>query len=162
MKTLNFLCGHFISRTPANMRVLQRRFGQRVVPGLLTSLFLFAAILTAFLIIPVYGADSALDTPNLTSPEQNATFNNYPRSVNFSWEAVMGASKYCIEIQCLVKDLSTGKDNWIQCIKRYTTNIHSSIDTFPGAQPGRWRVTAVDSHGKLGQSSEWWKFRFTK
>ena len=33
---------------------------------------------------------------------------------------------------------------------------------FVGAQPGRWRVWAVDAAGRPGRKSPWWEFRFTR
>jgi hypothetical protein len=32
---------------------------------------------------------------------------------------------------------------------------------FVGAQPGRWRVWAVDAGGKEGPKTGWWEFTFT-
>jgi hypothetical protein len=33
---------------------------------------------------------------------------------------------------------------------------------FVGAQPGRWRVWALDKNGKPGQKSPWWTFHYTR
>jgi len=37
-----------------------------------------------------------------------------------------------------------------------------AVITFVGAQPGRWRVQAVDGAGKAGSMSEWREFRYTR
>jgi hypothetical protein len=42
-----------------------------------------------------------------------------------------------------------------------TTSTEYQFD-FVGAQPGRWRVSAVDDSGREGPKSDWWTFRYTK
>jgi hypothetical protein len=122
---------------------------------------LLGAIAWSSHISPIRAGDPSLKT-ELVSPKDVAVFDNYPRSATFSWKAVFGASKYYVEVQCSVKDMDTGKSTWILFRKSYVTDTQFSIDTFVGAQAGRWRVTAYDAGGGAGDSSEWRTFRFTR
>ena len=121
----------------------------------------FAVILLSLLISQFHAA-AQLQKPSLTDPKEGAVFDNYPRKATFSWQPVPQASKYCIEIQSEVKNMDTGKSDWITFWKLFSTETHSKIDNFVGAQQGRWRVTAIDATGATGQCSEWRTFRFTK
>lgn len=113
------------------------------------------------LIPTIHAGDPSLKA-ELVSPQDGAVFDNYPRTAKFSWKTVFGAAKYLVEIQCSVKDMDTGKSTWIDCKKVYVTDVQLSLDSFPGAQQGRWRVTAYDAAGGEGESSEWRTFRFTR
>ena len=109
----------------------------------------------------IHAGDPSLKT-ELTSPEDGAVFNNYPRTATFKWKAVLDAAKYLIEVQCSVKDMDTGNSTWIEATKKYVTGTQFNMTSFPGAQTGRWRVTAYDAGGGEGESSEWRTFRFTR
>jgi hypothetical protein len=118
----------------------------------------------ALLSLPIFQFHAAaqLQKPALTDPKEGAVFDNYPRKATFSWEPVQWASKYCIEIQCEIKDIDSGESSWIVFRKLYSTECHTQIDTFVGAQRGRWHVTAIDTTSAAGDTSEWRTFRFTK
>jgi hypothetical protein len=107
-------------------------------------------------------AEVAHVKPKLTAPSEGAVFDNYPRTAVFSWERVPRASKYRIEVQCEIKDADTGQASWIGCAILFSAESQVKLDTFPGAQRGRWRVIGMDAKGATGQSSEWRTFRFTK
>jgi hypothetical protein len=124
-------------------------------------LALFAGLSLFCLVSPLHAGDPSLNT-ELVSPQDAAVFNNYPRALTLQWKPVLGASKYLVEIQCSVKDMDTGKINWIDWQKKEVTEAQFTIKMFAGAQPGRWRVTAFDSAGGAGDASDWRTFRFTK
>jgi hypothetical protein len=113
------------------------------------------------LIPTIHAGDPSLKA-DLVSPQDGAVFDNYPRTAKFSWNTVLGAAKYLVEVQCSVRDMDTGKSTWIDCKKVYVTDAQFTLDSFPGVQQGRWRVTAYDTTGGEGDSSEWRTFRFTR
>jgi len=45
-----------------------------------------------------------------------------------------------------------------------TVRVKDAVATFRfvGAQPGRWRVSAVDANGASGPKSEWREFWYTQ
>jgi hypothetical protein len=103
---------------------------------------------------PVREEEHSILIPKLLSPHDGAEFNHYPRSVTLAWEGVPGASGYKLEIQ-----FQGG--HWAPYpIKDLTTTTYTF--DFIGAQPGRWRVWAVDAEGGEGPKSDWWVFRFTQ
>jgi hypothetical protein len=76
------------------------------------------------------------------------------------WQPVEGAAFYKVEVDfCygLVKSLR-------ECLDPQPNKLPTIVqDTnyeflFVGAQPGRWRVWAIDQNGKEGFKSPWWTF----
>ena len=124
--------------------------------------FVILGVICLSRLIPMIHAGDPSLKAELVSPQDGAVFDNYPRTAKFSWNAVFGAAKYLIEVQCAIKDMDTGKSSWLECKKVYVTDVQFSMDSFPGAQQGRWRVTAYDAGGGEGESSEWRTFRFTR
>lgn len=105
-----------------------------------------------------------LPAPVQTGPDDNAEFDHYPRRTLLKWQPVEGANSYRIEIdycQGALKDRrscidpqphhNTGRDS---------TGINTTIYefNFVGAQPGRWRVWAIDKKGQEGFKSPWRTF----
>jgi len=103
-----------------------------------------------------------LPAPAPKSPKHRAVFSHYPRRTVLEWSPVRGAKSYRVEI-----DVSSG-GRWgmesrnksfygVKTVQgtRYTFN-------FVGAQPGRWRVWAVDSSGREGVATSWQEFRYTR
>ena len=91
-------------------------------------------------------------TPKLLSPHDGTEFGHYPRTVTLAWEGVPGVRGYKLEIQF-------NGGHWAPYpIKDMTTTTYTF--DFIGAQPGRWRVWAVDAEGREGPKSDWWVFRF--
>ncbi len=98
----------------------------------------------------------SLAAPGLNSPSNGQVFGHYPRKTELSWNPVGGAVSYVVEAE--FQSGSVWQPLFTQDgvgSTRYTFN-------FIGAQPGRWRVWAIDSHGKAGQRSGWWSFRYTR
>lgn len=106
----------------------------------------------------------ALSAPAQRSPANGKRFSHYPRRITLNWNAVPGASAYTVEIDCY-GCCQSGK--WCTDIGRTYKEVKSINSTtytfnFVGAQPGRWRVWAVDQKGNPGKKSPWWNFRFTR
>lgn len=93
--------------------------------------------------------------PTLLSPADGTRFHHYPRTVTLAWEKLPGARYYKVEIQFE----STGWAPWGD-VKSVRGTTHTF--DFVGAQPGRWRVWAVDAEGNDGPKSRWWSFVFTQ
>ena len=108
-----------------------------------------------------------LETPLLSSPQDNANFSHVPRTVTLQWQTVPGATGYRVEVEYY--DYShPASDNSAWPLVGYlnpppTTSDTSYTFNFIGAQPGRWRVTALDSaHPSLDSlPSNWRYFEFS-
>jgi hypothetical protein len=103
---------------------------------------------------------AALSAPRQQLPTSGSEFSHFPRKTTLRWAPEQGAARYAVEVQyCQRAGCAT-------TAKRYKTdsNLTGTEYTFDfiGAQPGRWRVWAVDRHGKPGAKSPWWSFRFTR
>lgn len=113
-------------------------------------------------IMPVINANK-LSTPKLSSPPNGTvyTINNGPRKVVFMWSAVDGATGYLIEEEFDGR-IGYPPADW-ESWKNVTVIAPTYTDDyFIGCQPGRWRVRALDSTGKMQGSdpSEWSIFVF--
>jgi tetratricopeptide (TPR) repeat protein len=103
---------------------------------------------------------SSLEAPKPLSPEDRAVFEHYPRETTVVWAAVSSAAGYMVEWDF--------KDNqgWNYDRNGIAMTVHAiepvATFRFVGAQPGRWRVWAVDSSGAAGPKSEWREFRYTQ
>lgn len=105
-----------------------------------------------------------LKAPRQIAPPDGSVFDHYPRTTVLQWSKIPGASSYVIEIDCYH---CCEVDQWCTDIGqewKITSDITSeSFSTeFVGAQPGRWRVWAVDSNGVESPKSPWWVFRYTQ
>lgn len=112
---------------------------------------------------PTATIQTGLPAPVLTSPQNGAVFTTgHPRTTNFAWQAVPGASLYIFELMAC----SNGNPNncfvWPADKPTHQVTSNSYSYGFVGAQPGKWRVTAVDTNGIPGKPSEWWTFKYTK
>jgi hypothetical protein len=105
-----------------------------------------------------------LPAPVQKSPADGAVFNRYPRSTELEWLPVEGAVSYSVEV-----DYCKGGRQAQVCVNPQplviTTNPPMQGITattyqfqFVGAQPGRWRVWAVDKDGREGFKSPWQTF----
>nr|WP_320013993.1 hypothetical protein [uncultured Desulfobacter sp.] len=106
----------------------------------------------------------ALPAPVLQSPRSGKRFSHYPRRTTLRWSTVQGAASYTVEIDCYG---CCRANRWCTDIGRTYKKIRSIRSTaytfnFVGAQPGRWRIWAVDRNGKPGGKSAWWTFRYTR
>jgi hypothetical protein len=109
-----------------------------------------------------------LPAPSQQTPEEGATYNHYPRTTKLTWAPVEGAVSYGVEVdycnggrtkrECIDPQLLTMKSNPpVQGIA--VTEYQFS---FVGAQPGRWRVWAIDSDGREGFKSPWRTFFYLR
>jgi hypothetical protein len=109
----------------------------------------------------------SLAAPTPVGPPSGSVFSNFPRTTTLSWSAVAGAAQYTLEL-----DLNTcGEDQSTWCsdvqpdsfgnTKIPVSGTSYTFD-FVGAQPGRWRVRAVDPSGEAGETSDWQYFTYTQ
>jgi hypothetical protein len=120
------------------------------------------------LLSPGHGAQSGkemfagqLAAPELVSPEEGAVFDTYPRRVTLQWKPVAGAVGYIVEWDYY------GGGVWASegprpSLAQFFVDRTSYTLGFVGAQPGRWRVWAVDAEDREGKRSAWRGFRFAK
>lgn len=112
-----------------------------------------------------------LPAPAQTAPADGAVFDYYPRRTRIEWAPVEGAASYRVEV-----DFCSGRrSNARSCVDpqplanqvRFNPRT-SGIDgtsyefAFVGAQPGRWRVWAVDRDGREGFKSPWRLFVYLR
>lgn len=107
---------------------------------------------------------TSLSAPRLISPVDRTVFNHYPRNTTLRWSPVRGAVSYTVEIDCYD---CCQFNQWCSDVggqTRIEPNINSTNYSFKfvGAQPGRWRVWAVDAVGRKSPKSSWYKFRYTR
>jgi hypothetical protein len=110
-----------------------------------------------------------LPAPGQRSPKDATEFNRFPRATKLEWEPVEGAVSYSVEIDVCQGGLprTSGCKNPQPLLLKNnppTTGIAStSYDFyFIGAQPGRWRVWAVDKEGREGFKSPWSVFIYLR
>src|SRR5437016_2739361 len=109
-----------------------------------------------------------LPAPKQLSPEDNQVFDIYPRLTKLEWEPVEGATWYAVEL-----DYCENHNRTHQCINPQPLSMPANPATskirttshefrFVGAQPGRWRVWAVDKQGRDGFKSAWRTFVYLR
>ncbi len=103
---------------------------------------------------------AALGAPQLLSPPDGAVFNAFPRTTTVTWSPVPGAAAYVVEWDYQYRSVWASEDNHALGTMRVTSP--AATFGFVGAQPGRWRVHAVDATGAAGPKSEWRLFRYTQ
>lgn len=101
-----------------------------------------------------------METPKQLEPINGAVFNYYPRQTTLRWSPVGGAQSYCVEVDYY--DTTWVSERGKRYILLKDLNIFSYTFNFIGAQPGRWRVWAVDENGRESPKSKWSEFRFTR
>ncbi|HTX60953.1 MAG TPA: hypothetical protein VMC48_01470 [Methanobacterium sp.] len=105
-----------------------------------------------------YKTKFALATPKPISPANGANLYNYPRTTTLTWTQVPGATGYKIEKQFYSGGV------WSSSSTATVSGVHNTCYTynFVGMQPGRWRVTALDSTGNFYNSlaSVWYYFTY--
>ena len=103
---------------------------------------------------------AALAAPELLAPPDGAVFGHFPRAVTLEWAALPNAASYTVEIEtCQNPACVEGATNANRPVSGVTGTSYSF--NFVGAQPGRWRVFAVNGAGTPGSRSAWRHFRFT-
>ena len=106
--------------------------------------------------------------PTQLSPIDNQAFDIYPRVTKLEWAPVEGAASYNVEIdycdgfqkirQCINPQAFSNRSNPASPNVRTTSYEFS----FVGAQPGRWRVWAIDRDGREGFKSAWRTFVYLR
>lgn len=117
-------------------------------------------------------SEETLPAPQLLAPDEGAVMNHYPRKTTVTWEPVIGAATYTVEIQ-YPGPMDSGVAEWIDYSENlshfpaanYVPPVRITATSFTfnwvGANLGRWRVWAIDGAGKEGIKSQWRRFRFS-
>ncbi len=103
---------------------------------------------------------AALAAPKLLSPENGAVIEHFPRDTTVVWAEVPSAAAYVVEWD--YRDNLGWASDRTGAAGSVRTVVPVASFQFVGAQPGRWRVWAVDAAGSAGPKSEWREFRYTK
>jgi hypothetical protein len=103
--------------------------------------------------------------PTSTAPLDKSVFTLYPRQTTLKWTAGVGEKPitYLVELQYTSGGDFTTFGSWQEgeySSNIFTVNTLAYTFNFVGAQPGRWRVKAVNQYG-VSAWSEWWYFRYT-
>jgi hypothetical protein len=108
-----------------------------------------------------------LAAPLQLSPPDGAVLSVLPRATKVEWRAVDGAASYRVDL-----DYCEGRSAAPGCVHprplRWQKPAMSGITStsyefsFIGAQPGRWRVVAIDRDGREGFWSPWRVFVHTR
>ena len=120
--------------------------------------------------------DSATDAKRLPapvqlSPQDDQVFDVFPRNTKLEWNPVAGAVSYAVEIESCwnrSQEERTRLSDDGECINPapYEEKFGLPGSTyeffFKGAQPGRWRVWAIDKDHKPGIRSPWRRFIYLK
>ena len=105
-----------------------------------------------------------ISAPIKLSPPNGSVFSHFPRTTTLKWSAVPGVKNYTVEVDCYhccqVNKWCTDVNRTWQVVPGLTQTNYTF--NFVGAQPGRWRVWAVDADGKASPKSSWWYFSYTK
>jgi hypothetical protein len=105
-------------------------------------------------------AEPPLTPPIAISPADGQRYARFPRTTTLSWQGVPGATSYRVEIDYSWP--SAGQPAWSPQVRDQTEATAYTFD-FVGSQPGRWRITALDSTGARAESppSAWRGFDYT-
>ena len=110
-----------------------------------------------------------LSAPVQLSPADNVKLDYFPRLTKLEWTPVEGAASYSVEV-----DYCRGRREYShECVDPQPFKLDDSPPmtgiaetsyefNFLGAQPGRWRVWAVDKDGREGFKSPWRTFFYLK
>lgn len=112
-----------------------------------------------------------LPAPAQTAPAEGAVFDHYPRRTRLEWAPVEGAVSYAVEV-----DFCSGwRGGAPGCPDPQPLSNQMKFNppaggiegtayefAFVGAQPGRWRVWAVDREGRAGFKSPWRLFVYRR
>ena len=112
-----------------------------------------------------------LPAPIQLTPADNQVFDLFPRNTRLEWNPVAGAISYAVEVESCRPRGSEEKKRLPddgECInpssyeEKYVLRETNYEFIFKGAQPGRWRVWAVDQNHKPGIKSPWRGFTYLK
>jgi LysM repeat protein len=107
---------------------------------------------------PIPTTPAPLPAPVQLSPADGSVFSVFPRTTTLTWATVPGAATYNVETEYYDPGPCAC---WVTWITQSGITQTSFTFDFVGAQPGRWRVTAVDAAGVPGAASGWWGFTYT-
>jgi hypothetical protein len=105
-----------------------------------------------------------MNAPQQLSPADGTVFNHYPRETTRRWSAGSGSTRYVVQIDCYH---CCAAGEWCTDAGRPDYGLNQTAGTqytfsFVGAQPGRWRVWAINADGQEGPKSDWWEFTYTR
>lgn len=112
-------------------------------------------------------------TPQPLSPADGAVFDDIPRTTTLEWAPVPGASSYIVEVQSQPSvvgidgagEATVPGSGWVPGrggLHAYEVTGTGLRFEFIAAQPGRWRVRALDALGRAGHASPWRTFSYTR
>ncbi len=103
--------------------------------------------------------------PEPIFPPNGKVFTHFPRTTTLRWRPVPGAASYTVEIYYIepcgpMRRIETCR----AVLWKRVEGIRNTTYTFNfvGAQPGKWRVWAVDAQGRPGPKSPWMFFRYVR
>lgn len=104
------------------------------------------------------------ENPVQISPTDGTVFDHYPRRTTLAWRSVDGATSYTAEVDCYQCCQSNQWCADVGQIWLLVPGLPATSYTFDfvGAQPGRWRVWAVDSGGQESPKTNWWEFHYRR
>ncbi len=166
LKMLNTLAGDAFAKLPEEFSIGQSGMeisqantaAAEATPTLVPEITTGQSPAATPILVPV-----GLSAPVPQSPASGSEFDIYPRVTTLKWQSVDGAARYLVEI------MACSSSNPANCFSHpmieQTTRETTSTEyvfNFIGAQPGKWRVMAIDSSGKTGMPSDWWTFSYKK
>lgn len=104
-----------------------------------------------------YSTSLYISTPVLTSPAANENFHHFPRNLTLSWKPVPEAEGYRVEVQYCQAGVTNCRP-WVTATVGQTNELNAYHNfNFVGAQPGRWRVTALGGDAYRDSSPSAWR-----
>jgi hypothetical protein len=109
-----------------------------------------------------------LPAPVQLSPADRVELDYFPRHTKLEWQPVDGAVSYTVEVDFCDgrmkgrRDCQDPQPLYIKEKPQTGIMLTSYEFDFIGAQPGRWRVWAVDNKGQQGFKSPWRTFFYLK
>jgi hypothetical protein len=123
-------------------------------------------------LVPTTAADEKrLPAPVQLSPQDNEVFDYFPRNTKLLWNPVAGAVSYGVEVESCWNLSPAARSRLAddgECInpspydEKFRLNDTTYEFFFKGAQPGRWRVWAIDKDHRPGFKSAWRRFVYLK
>ena len=115
--------------------------------------------------------EKRLLVPTQLAPQDNQVFDLLPRNTKLEWTPVAGAISYAVEIEACWNRSPVVRERLPddgECInpspfeEKFGLRETTYEFRFKGAQPGRWRVWAIDKDRKRGIKSPWRRFSYLK
>lgn len=108
-----------------------------------------------------------LPAPVQLHPVDGVNLDHFPRLTKLEWQPVDGAVSYAIEVDYCNglnrKECDDPQPHGLKINESPNGIVGTSYEfNFVGAQPGRWRVWAVDKNGQEGFKSPWRTFFYLR